>query len=384
MVEVYDAAIEARDAKPAGSDAWKKLDAGATALLDVIRPRQDNALTEAKWKGKTRAESNMEGLEDLASRTREEQLRIIGAPVAGISKEKAADFDRKKVSLAMKGSFREHGAQMMADQLEGADEAQQLKLLQRLSDPSRDHLSTLIAHSGENVSNAQAMADAIRNAKGAARQLLIDRLAASIKGPDHPMIQRLGVSPTFQENFQVSASLVTALKKAGKTDAANALMGATAKELGALRGDFEKQKKVVDALNAEFSRTVTGFAGAVDPKAVEKYRDAFVAKHKAAFDKYEQTAGRYMDAFKMAASGAFGELDFNPLSDSGKLRTEVTLASSMHGDALLNPQSGQKALDDAMKLQLLKEPSWLDNRSTKASAAKTYLELPQKMAEISA
>ncbi len=389
MVAMYDQLITARDAQKPGSDKWKKLDAAANHLGTAIRSREESVLTEAKWdrtKATTEAEMNMDGLTDLASRTREEQVRMIGSPVVGISPDKAAEFDRKKVSLSLKGAFKEYGTQMLANQLEGADEAGQLKLLKLLSDPKRDHLSAIIAQAGEpNGANNQFLADAIKNAKGSARQLLVDKLAAAIDGPKHPMLTRLGNSPTFKGNFEVSGALISALKKAGKTEAAGALMGSTAAELRGLRGDFEKQKKVVDALNAEFARTVTGFASAVDPKAVEAYRDSFVKKHQAEFDAFEQTADRYMGAFAAAASGAFGEPSvLNPLNGEGKLAAELKAATKTHGEALLNTQSGQKALEAAMKLQLLKQPSFLDGLAAQTSKAKTYIELPQKMAEITA
>lgn len=383
LFTTYQTLIAARDGQKPGSTSWKQLDAAAKLVQTSLEARQADTLTKTKWKETSVAGSNLDGLADVASRTRDEQVRLTGAPITSVNVDQAAAFDRRKVSLAMKGAFSEYGIQMLTSQFEGADEASQLKLLKLLSNPSRDLLSMLVAEAGK-AGGPQFMADALASAKGEARQLLMDRMVKGIDEPNHELIRRLGNSLTFQGNMQVGADLVQALKKAGKTEAANALMSAATKDLGGLRKEFEAAKKKVDAHNAEFSRTVAGFAGAVDPKALESYRDTFIAKHKEDYDAFNGVAGRYLDVFKAAQTNVFGSLERNPLSAEGRFRVELEAAGITHASAILTSQSGQKELDAALKLQLLKQPSWLDSLSATSSKVKDRIELPGKVADLAA
>lgn len=382
LYAAYEQAVAARDAQKPGSAAWRQLDAAVNVLAERVQGREEEALMKAKWVGKTNAESNMDGLADLASRTRDEQIRLVGAPVVNVSSDQAAAFDRKKVSLATKGAFAEFGVQMLRDQLEGADEAGQLKLLKLLANPQRDLMTMLVDTSGN--AGAQYMVEALGQAKGKAREVLLDHLVKGITSGDHGVIRFLSSRPQFGQNFALSGELALALKKAGKTEAASALIAGTAASVATVRKEFEAAKKTVDAHNAEFARTVAGYAGAVDPKALEAYRDSFVKKHQADFDKYNEVAGRYLEAFKAGTTSSFGSLDINPFTPEGKLRAELATAVQTHGEALLNTESGKKELDAALKLQMLKQPSWLDQLSAGASKAKDRIELPGKVADLAA
>lgn len=382
LYAAYEQAVAARAAQKPGSTAWRELDAAVSVLGAKVQGREEETLIKAKWVGKTNAESNMDGLADLASRTRDEQIRLVGAPVVNVSTDQAAAFDRKKVSLATKGAFAEYGIQMLKDQLEGADEAGQLKLLQLLANPQRDLMSLLVDKSAD--AGSQFMVEALGQAKGKARELLLQHVVKGISSGDHGVIRFLATRPQFGKDFALAGELAQALKKAGKPEAAAALMGGIAQSIATVRKEFEAAKKTVDAHNAEFARTVAGYAGAVDPKALEAYRDSFVKKHQADFDTYNEVAGRYMEAFKAGSSGGFGSLDTNPFSPEGKLRVELSVAVQTNGEALLSTESGKKELDSALKLQMLKQPSWLDQVSAGASKVKDRIELPGKVADLAA
>lgn len=380
---MYERTVTARDGAKPGSPARQQLDAAVAVLENRIQNREAAALEKAKWKGVTEAESNMEGLEDLASRSREEQIRLVGAPVVGVSQEKAVAFDRRKVSLAVKGpgTYTAGGAKMLQMQLEGADEATQLKLIAALSDPARDHLGHIIGQSKTDASVAQELANALGSAKGKAKEALLAAIAKGIDGPEHGMLKELGGRARFGQRLELTADLIKELKRSGKTPQAEALMKRTTEGLAQLRKEFEAAKKKVDVHNAEFGRTVTGFAQAVDPKKLEAYRDQFVKQHGADFAAYEAVAARYMEVFKYASTA---EGMPNPMTVEGRLVTELSQASVTHADALLSSQSGQKELDRAMELQLLKQPSWLDKVAGGASGVKDKMELPSKVADFAA
>lgn len=379
----YEDAVQARDAEKPGSPKYKQLEAAVGALGQALEKRESDNLVKARWDHKltTNAQANLDGIVDLASRSTEEQIKLAGAPVATVTNDQAVAFDRQKVSYSLRLST-SSGLSMLAAQLEGADEATQLKLLKSLGDPSRDRLSQLIAGAGE-AGGGAAFVEVLGKATGAARQQLLDRVAKTVTGPSHDLVGWLGHGLQYKDNFAVTAEFTKALQRAGKTEVAEALMGAAAKDVSKLRTEFDANKKVVDKLNAEFARTVAGFAGAVDPKGLEAYRDRFVRQHQAAFEKFNASAEAYLEIFKGAASDKFGDLGMNPYSGSGQLSAELRLALD-HSEAVLDSQPGRNAMDAAMKLQMIKQPSWLDEVSASAKVAKNDLKLPGKVADFAA
>jgi hypothetical protein len=385
-------------AKRDATRAWLKtatnqladLNAGLTLLQTRLLAREGDTLAQNKGRVDGRIQANpddivsmedqsvssLDGLDDAASLTRERQIALLGAPVPGMSPQRAADFDAKKISRSMQSSP-DYGAQMLAMQLHGASEAQQLLLL-RAAGPD---LAKMVADQNGPGGSAQGLMSAMGEAKGAARAQLMALVARGVDGPRSAVLERLSSEYNLNKasGFPVLGDFSVALRKAGKTEAATVLGVQTSATLAKLRGQFQDAKKVVDKLDAEVGRVTYGFGQAVAPEKLQAYYAEFRSKHAEEYKAYEAAASNYLPTLEAEAEGSLDPL-MGPAAGVAGMGVRTELASAVElAPELLATQAGARELQHAFDQQLKQKPNWLTSLQDNANATKKYLvDWPQK------
>ena len=361
------------------------LEAAAEAITADLKQNQTNALDEAQQFKPT--DQRQEDLVDVASLTREEQIKLVGAPVADVSSDVAAKNDRRLVSITVKVAP-ENGAKMLARQLENASPEQQLKLVSAAA----NHIKTIAGQAGS-AAVGDAYLAAVSNAKGPARQQLVDALLQQLPPSSLKLLTgRLEQKLAQGEQFEVAGALLTGLNAAGRTAEAKQLGGAVATSLHKLRGEFESSKKKVDDLNAKFSRATFGFGEAIPPETLQGYRDQYLQKHGEDYGKFDASSEKYLKALE--AAGGFPkaalvketpeQLAMQKLSGKSPpvtLDSELTKLAG-HSAAIFESKAGQKALTAAFELQLQGKPSMLDTLMGGVNDAKSALSLTKGSADV--
>jgi hypothetical protein len=313
---------------------------------------------------------------DAGSLTRHEQVRILGRPV-DVSVEQATSSDRRRVSIAVAGKP-ENGAAMLALQLKNSPPEVQAQLLEKLSDPKRNHLAHLVKQAGASKAVAGALLDAAANATGPARQQLLAALAkqggANAAAAAKELIKK-------GQSFEVCAALIKELKAAGKTDAVVELTGAVAGKLKELRGSFEKTKKVADELNGDLARLVVGFEKSLDKDQQARGVEAFKKAHTKQYDAFASASNEYAKALTLLSSAdampvpdqmmtmrakeRLGHLPAGAAaSEADKaivgFQDELAALAKKNLVALTDTPQGQEALQKAFKQQSAGIPNWVD------------------------
>lgn len=346
------------------------LDSASGLMTANLEVDQTNALKTAQQYD--RADERQRDLVDVASMTREEQIKLVGAPIVNVSEDMAVKGDRSAVSTTTKANPA-NGAKMLARQLEHASPSQQLKLVKAAA----NHIKTIAASAGSS-SVGEAYLKALSTAQGPARQLLLD---AVLHSPSElkPLIGLLEKHVASGDMFEVAGELMKGLNAAGRTDEAGRLGKSVATSLSRLREQFETSKTKVDALNGKLSRATFGFGEAIAPEALVGFRDRYLQKHSVDYGAFENASRNYLRALEAAGSFPPATVVKEPktpmeLIEAQKagptLGRELTRLAG-HSEALLESGAGQQMLAAAFSLQLEGKPSMLENLVADAKGPKS-------------
>lgn len=346
------------------------LDAGLQLLRNRLLGREKNTFDATRWSSPTL--EHQDSLEDAASLSREKQVKAFGAPIP-ITSDQAADFDLASIRSSLRAGSA-NGASMLNDKLQGADEKQQLALLSKAG----PELTRMISDANTDPGAARDLAEAVGNAKGAAKQQLLTLMANGTKGADSFMLNGF-TAPLYRgEGAKDLAGYAAALQKAGKNDAVTALSTEATSAMASVRGTFEDAKKKVDSLNAEVARITLGFGQAVPQEKLQKYYGDFKAKHAAEYEAYEKAAKPYVGVMEAAAAGTLdGVAAAGPGLVGVRAKGELGLAMG-HSDELFDTKSGKAELYRAFELQKKGEPNFLTELKEGAEKAKKWVEKPEK------
>lgn len=350
----------------------KDLDAGVSLLRTRLTGRQESTFQSTRWKSGDKVLERQANAQDAASLSREKQVALLGAP-APYTPDQAAEFDLATIRSALRAGS-SNGASVLGDQLEGADEKQQLLLLSKAG----PELTRMIADANSDPGAARELANAVSQAKGAAKDELLTLLAKGTKGANS-MVSNAFSAPLHRgEGAKDLAGYSAALVKAGKTDAAAALTGEAVAGMASVRTRFEAAKKKVDALNGEVARITLGFGQAVPQAKLQKYYDDFKAKHAAEYQEYENAAKPYLSVMEASAAGTLDKVaQAAPGMEGIRAKGELQLAMN-HGEALLETKTGKAELYRAFELQKKGEPNFLTEMKEGAEKAQKLIEKPEK------
>jgi len=350
----------------------RDLDAGVRLLRTRLTGRQESRFESTRWRSGDKVLERQTNLQDAASLSREKQVALLGAP-APYTPAQAADFDLASIRSALRAGST-MGASALADQLEGADEQQQLLLLSKAA----PELTGMIADANADPGAARELANAVGHTTGAARDQLLTLLAKGTKDANSALAGAFSAPLHRGEGAKDLAGYSAALVGAGKPDAAAALTGQAVAAMSSVRTRFEAAKKKYDTLNAEVARITLGFGQAVPQEKLQKYYDDFKAKHADAYREYEDAAAPYLGVMEAAAAGT---LDKAALAAPGapglRARGELGLVMG-HSDALLETKSGKAALYRAFELQKKGAPNFLTELKDGAEKAQRLVAKPEK------
>lgn len=350
----------------------KDLDAGVSLLRTKMTGRQESSFESKRWKTGDKVLERQANLQDAASLSREKQVTLLGAP-SPYTPDQAAEFDLASIRSALRAGST-NGASVLADQLEGADAAQQRLLLSKAG----PELTRMIADANTDPGAARDLANAVGHAKGAAKDELLALLAKGTTGVDGHLSKAFSASLYRGEGAKDLAGYSAALVKEGKTEAAAALSGEAVAGMSSVRTRFEAAKKKVDALNGEVARITLGFGQAVPQEKLQKYYDDFKAKHAGAYAEYENAAKPYLGIMEAAAAGTLDKAALAAPGMSGvRAKGELGLVMG-HSDALLETKSGKAALYRAFELQKNGKPNFLTELKDNAEKAQKLVEAPEK------
>jgi hypothetical protein len=351
------------------------LDAASVAITQDLVKNQTAALeTIPEF---TAAKDGQLDLVDVASMTRDEQIKLVGAPIVNISEDKAAMNDRRLISISTNQDPAK-GAMMRASP------AQQLKLVKAAAGYIKS-----IANQAGSSSVGETYLKALSTARGPARQLMIDAL---IQSPSDlkPFIELLEEHLVSGDKFEVAGEMMKQLNAAGRTDEAGKLGKSVATSLSRLRGQFETSRTKVDTLNGKLSRATFGFVDAIPTETMQRFRDHYLEKHAADYGAFENASQKYLRALEAIGSfppAALVKEPQTPMELVAAQKAGPTLDGELtklagHSEALLESKAGQQALTAAFTLQLEGKPSLLDTLMVGVKDAKSALSLTKGSADV--
>lgn len=311
------------------------LEAAKQGLTVELKTRQAGALAAAKKGGATSAEDTV----DLASAKREQQAKVIGAPVVGVDPAVAAETDRKRIAAATQASPA-NGALMLGKQLEDSEPQQQSKLIKAASAEIR----VIAANAQWSAPAAEPLLDALKTARGTARTELATEVARSLTTLQSPMMVALDARMKAGDGFSEAGALEQGLRKAGKPQLAEQVRALRTERLEALAQAHHETSAKVETLNTELARLTVGFGQVIDPTRRQQAIEAFQAKHKSEYDAWNASGTKLVKAAEFIAE--------NP--------DEVPRARELLPDSLDTP-GGQKAIERALDLQAKGKPTLLDS-----------------------
>jgi hypothetical protein len=314
------------------------------------------------------------GLGDVAMKPRDQQVKLVGAPVVGVSSDQAVEGDRKKVSIAVKASLTS-AAKMLAMQLEGADPHQQSKLVDATARPNNNHLAKIAGQAWLDAPTGSAMLDALGTAKGEAKHHIAAELAKQTV-PLLPMNQvflQLDARMQKGEGFEQAAELVHALRSAGKTAQAEQLESLATGRLHELRTQFGDANDKVQKANTDLARLVAGFGPMLTDEQKLKAIDAFKARHKEDYDAWEASGAKLGNALDFVAEDS--NVAGGPLS---KEASEVYKLLPDIGDT----KGGGEAFVHALEKQKEGEETFLDRVPELMKEGKEGKELTERISNV--
>ncbi len=346
------------------------LRAARAPLSAELAAREGTSLQATQKEGKVDAAKNVDNLVDLASKSREQQIKAVGAPVEGVSAQKAADFDRKKVSVSMKSpGGAENAAKMLGAQLDGSTSAQQEMLIEAAAGKTGkdNHLAHIAKDAQTSTAVAVPVADALLKSEGLARSALALEIAKGTSSMDSKLIETLSAKMKGGTGFEETDAMVQGLRKAGKPALASALEEVRFQTVTALREDFAEKNTKVTKLNGELGRLAIGFGPLMSDEQRQNAILGFKAKHQADYNAWEKSGAKLANALPYAMKNA---------GDRG-IPELVELMP-----AVLSTKDGEKALNLALEQQAAGQKTWLGTLPEATSKAKDVAKLTTDMTTI--
>ena len=313
-----------------------QLGAAKAAVLSALGAKEGLALEQAQ-SAKVPGAQDVVDVMDLASKSTKEQVRLVGAPVVGVSKEAAVAVDVARITQAMKKSP-EAGARMLAMQLQGSDPTQQEALIKAAG----PQISKMVEAAQGNPVIAGVLLDAVGGTSSDARAALAGKLAEGSPGPVNM------VSITLQGRLSAGTGLIEgvalrdAFKKAGKTELASAIETPLRAKVQALKNDFAEKGRAVQKLNGDLGRLVVGFGPLLPADKRQAAIEAFKKRHEKEYAAFEAAGVKLAPAVQYAMEGNDPSLE--------RMLPEF-----------LNTKAGEDALVKALALQAENKPSLLDH-----------------------
>ncbi len=313
-----------------------------SALTRELEQREPKALAEAKQSPDAavrEAARNQSDVADLASTTRDQQVKVIGAPVVGVSAQKAVEVDVGRISTALKNAGATNAAQMLALQLDSATKPHQEALVKAAA----PQIAAIAKQANGDGAVAEKLIDAMSKTHGLARYELSGQVAKSVTGMDSAVIKTLDAKMKNGEGLEEAYQLATALKKAGKPELAARLHVLVDTRVKELTDDFAKQSEKISGVKGDLGRLVAGFGPMLSGDKQQAALNAFKARHKAEFDAFEASGA------KLARAASF-------ISDKSRLYEK---GYELLPEAL-STQGGQQVVADAVRDLAKGKPTFLE------------------------
>ena len=272
------------------------LESAKTALTNEVQAREPKALAEAKSSNDPAvrgAAKDSVDVTDLASTKREQQVKVLGAPVVGVSAQKAVEADVGRIALAQKNGGAANGAEMLALQLGSGTKEHQDALVKAAS----GQIASIASAANGDAKTADKLVGAISKAEGTALQQLTLEVGKQVTGMDSQVIQTLDAKMKNGEGLDEAYELASGLRRAGKKDLADKLDGLIETRVTELSSNFEKASEKIAGVKGDLGRLTAGFGPLLGAKQQEAM-NAFKARHAGEFEAWEASGAKLANAAK--------------------------------------------------------------------------------------
>lgn len=381
-VEVLEAKVKA--ARPASNKLKAELTAAkavkATAGTKVSDLEAAKTGLDARMQNnQTRLLGRGDGFDnriDAASKTEAAQRAKLGAPVKGVSAKDALAYDVDAVKKAI-ATNPKSGAEVLAAKLKDATPEHAAKLLEAVG----SQVDTLVEAAGRpgNQGSPQALMEILDGLPPALQKTFAQKLVPLAKDAETGILGGLKSRMNRGEGFSSAAALIAAMPKG---NARIDLINNTDRAIASVAVDYKNAKAKSDETLADFSRATFGFAQSFPSDKVAAYRDQFVAKNQATFDKTEAAAAKYLEVAKLASTGAFDALgtgDTNTFENGLRQRLRE---SGENLPALLESDAGKQLVQSALQAQQSKLPNFLDQLSVQATKGYKLVSIATKTGDV--
>lgn len=330
------AKAEASQKKAAqAATTFSQLTAAKSAIESAIGNKEKAALEKARADQIPGAKDVVD-LTDLANKSREEQVRLVGAPVVGVTKEAAIAQDLVRINQAMTRSP-ESAARMLQQQLERADPGQQEALMKAAA----PQIKLMVTAAQGIPAVASVLLDTLKITRSGAREALVNQLAAGTGVPFSPVMTQL------QGRLQKGEGLIEAVAlrdafKTSKPGFAKSIEGPLTTRVEALKADFAKSGEKVKKLNTDLARLVVGFGPMLAGDKRQAAIEGFKNRHKAEYAAWEAAGANLAPAVQYA-------LEHN----------DPRLAAMLPD--FLSTRAGEDSMMQALAQQSAAKPSLLDH-----------------------
>lgn len=272
------------------------LESAKAALTRELQAREPKALDEAKAskdEAVRGAAKDSVDVTDLASTKREQQVKVLGAPVVGVSAQKAVEADVGRIKLAQANGGAANGAEMLALQLGSATKEHQDALVKAASAP----IAAIASAANGDAKAADKLIGALSKAEGTALQQLTLEVGKQVTGMNSQVIQTLDAKMKNGEGLDEASALASGLRRAGKTELADKLDGLVTTRVNELTEGFDKANEKIAGVKGDLGRLTAGFGPLIGAKQQEAM-NAFKARHKGEFEAWEASGAKLANASK--------------------------------------------------------------------------------------
>lgn len=313
---------------------------------------------------------------DAASKTEQAQRARLGAPVKGVGAKEALAYDLAAVKKDLADGAK-HGTETLAAKLKDATPEHAQALLAALG----PEIDKMVEHAGYqgNWGSPQALMQILDGLPPNLQKTFAQKLVPLAKDANNGILGDLKARMAKGEGFSSAAALIGAMPK---SNARIDLINNTDRAIANLAADYRSAKAKSDETLADFSRATFGFAQSFPADQIEAYRDQFVAKNKATFDKTEAAAAKYLEVAKLAATGAF---DGAGLGGGNTFEQGLTQRLRESGEALpalLESDAGKQLVQSSLQAQVGKQPNFLDQLSVQATKAGKLVSIGTKTSDV--
>lgn len=332
--KAVDEATELGKAVEKTATKASEADAVVRSAKRGLAARQSEALEGAK--GTVPGANDIVDLTDLASRRKDEQIRLVGAPVGGVSSSQATAAAVKRLESALEKGSPENAVKMLALQLKETDPGQQWALIKA----ARPVLEKVAAAAAKDPKLADLMLAQFRGVSSLGRGELADIMVSTPLGAQMTSTAAMRALSNGDGTIEADA-VIRALKKTPQAGLAAPVSQILASKVEPAKAEFIEKAREVEKLNGELARLVVGFGPMMTDAQKQKAIEAFQAQHKEEYADWE-AAGK-----KLAPM-----LQFALESGDSKLQTLVPF--------FLKTKAGEDEVMKALALQKEGKPSLLD------------------------